>query len=181
MHLLSPKMVQKKSSPVSLPKRATLLSIDPGFRYFGYAILSEKELLYANISKTKSEDWDKWSNQPPLFLNIAELALNYEWAEKKAIIEFPKVHRDTPNPEAIVKLAAASGAYTAILQAAGFQVEWVEPRAWKGTVPKDIMCKRILAKLNKIEYNRIENPKDHNIIDAVGIGLWKIRKKRKRM
>ena len=174
-------MAQKKSSPESLPKRATLLSIDPGFRYFGYAILSEEELLYADISKTESEDWDKWSNQPPSFLNVAEIALNYEWAEKKAVIEYPKVHRDTPNPEAIVKLAAASGAYTALLQAAGFHVEWVEPRAWKGTVPKAIMCKRILAKLDKNEYGRIKNPKDHNIIDAVGIGLWKIRKNRNQM
>ena len=105
--------------------------------------------------------------------------MGHEWAERKAIIEYPKVHRDTPNPGAIVKLAAACGAYTAILQAAGFDVIWVEPRAWKGTVPKDIMYRRIVAKLSADEYNTIVKPKDHNVVDAVGIGLWQIRKERK--
>jgi hypothetical protein len=172
---------KQSSLPNSKPltKKASLLSIDPGFRYFGYAFLSDTELLHAGLSKTKSEDWERWTGQPPSFLNLAHIILEHEWEDRKAIIEYPKVHRDTPNPESIVKLAAATGAYTAILQAAGFAVEWVEPRTWKGTVPKEIMCRRILAKLSDKEYNRIENPKDHNIIDAVGIGLWQIRKNRK--
>lgn len=161
----------------NLPK-AHLLSIDPGFRYFGFAVLNTKELLHAGLSKTESEDWERWSGQPPSFLNIAYLINNYEWVERKALIEFPKVHRDTPHADSIVKLASACGAYTAILQAAGFDVTWVEPRAWKGMVPKDIMFKRIIAKLTEVEYSRIDNPKDHNVIDAVGIGLWQIRTQR---
>lgn len=164
--------------PQTAQKKARLLSIDPGFRYFGFAVLDDYELLHAGISKTKSEDWEKWTGQPPSFLEIAFLLDNYDWAERKALIEFPKVHRDTPNADSIVKLAAACGAYTSILQAAGFDVTWVEPRAWKGQVPKDVMFKRIVAKLKDFEYSRIDNPKDHNVIDAVGIGLWQIRKNR---
>lgn len=126
----------------------------------------------------ESDEWDRWSGQPPSFTEIADLILNTEWETRHAVIEFPKVHRDTPNAESIVRLAAACGAYTALLQAAGFYTEWVEPRAWKGTVPKDIMYKRILAKIPESQYANIERIHDHNVIDAVGIGLWKIRKSR---
>lgn len=159
--------------------RADLLAIDPGYRYFGYSLFEGPAITKAGLcTAEKSEDWERWTGQPPNFLSLAEIILNTEWSRKLAVIEFPKVHRDTPNSDSIVRLAAACGAYTGLLQASGFQVEWVEPRAWKGTVPKDIMYKRILAKVPKLEYSRIERIHDHNVIDAVGIGLWKIKKSR---
>lgn len=158
-------------------EKATLLAIDPGYRYFGYSIFGGKKILKAGLSKAlESDAWDRWTGQPPSFTEIAELILNTEWEVRHAIIEFPKVHRDTPNAESIVRLAAACGAYTSLLQAAGFFTEWVEPRSWKGTVPKDIMYKRILAKIPESQYVNIDRIHDHNVIDAVGIGLWKIKK-----
>lgn len=161
------------------PRSATLLAIDPGYRYFGYSIFCGPAIAKAGLSQAdKAEDWDRWTGQPPNFLALTDIILNTEWSTKHAIIEFPKVHRDTPNAESIVRLASACGAYTALLQAAGFAVEWVEPRAWKGTVPKDIMYKRILAKVPESEYTCIDRIHDHNVIDAVGIGLWKIKKGR---
>lgn len=160
------------------PPRATLLSIDPGFRYFGFAVFGEAStLVHAGLSETKKDQWEAWSGQPPSFLNIAYLLDDYDWVERNAIIEIPKVHRDTPNTEAITKLSTACGAYTAILQAAGFNVEWVEPRAWKGMVPKNVMFNRIIAKLSDEEYTYIHKPKDHNVVDAIGIGLWKIKRR----
>lgn len=159
------------------PTGATLLAIDPGYRYFGYSIFRDTSILKAGLSVAeKSEDWDRWTGQPPDFTDLAQIILNTDWAVRCAIIEFPKVHRSTPNAESIVRLASACGAYTALLQASDFHVEWVEPRSWKGTVPKDIMYKRILAKVPKPEYDRIDRIQDHNVIDAVGIGLWKIKK-----
>lgn len=164
------------SSPNNLPQ-ASLLAIDPGFRYLGFSVFNRGELVKAGLSKAEDEeDWDRWTNQPPSFLHIIEIIHAYHWESPVAVIEFPKIHRDTPKNESIIKLAAACGAYASLLQAAGFVIEWVEPRAWKGTVPKDIMYKRILAKLPESEYHKIERLKDHNVIDAVGIGLWKIRK-----
>ena len=159
--------------------RATLLSIDPGFRYFGFAVFTDSTLVHAGLSETKQDQdpWEAWRGQPPSFLNIAYLLDDYEWVERKAIIEIPKIHRDTPNTEAITKLSAACGAYTAILQAAGFDVEWVEPRTWKGTTPKAVMFKRIIAKLSDEEYTSISKPKDHNVVDAIGIGLWKTKRR----
>jgi len=166
------------SDRMKKPLRANLLCIDPGFRYFGFAVFGEDStLVHAGLSKTKKDQWEAWSGQPPSFLNIAYLLDNYEWLERRAVIEIPKVHRDTPNTEAITKLSAACGAYTAILQAAGFCVEWVEPRVWKGTTPKDVMFNRIIAKLSEEEYTYIDKPKDHNVVDAIGVGLWKIKRR----
>lgn len=159
-------------------KQVQLLSIDPGFRYFAFALFKDAELQDADILKTKSDNWEVWTKQPPSFLNIAYLLDNYEWEDRKAIIEIPRINQNTPNTEAIIKLSLACGAYTSILQAAGFEVEWVEPKTWKGQVPKDIMCKRIIAKLSQLEYSNIKKPKDHNVIDAIGIGLWKVKNQR---
>jgi Holliday junction resolvasome RuvABC endonuclease subunit len=173
-------LTQSQNQEAPQKKKVTLLSIDPGYRYFGFALFGESaDLVHAGLSETKKDQWEAWNGQPPSFLNIAYLLDNYEWVERTAIIEMPKVHRDTPNTDSIVKLAAACGAYTSILQAAGFNVVWVEPRSWKGMTPKNVMFKRIIAKLSEKEYSCINKPKDHNVVDAIGIGLWQIKSKRK--
>jgi hypothetical protein len=158
--------------------RANLLTIDPGFRYFAYAVFSDQVLQHADLVRAhKVDEWEVWTRQPPDFSEIREAVSQFEWTQRVAVIEFPQVHRDTPNPNDIVKLASACGAYTAILQSLGFTVTWVAPSEWKGTVPKDIMFKRILAKVTPDEYTRLKKPKDHNVVDAVGIGLWHLNRK----
>lgn len=166
-------MLHSPPAPDPRLSKATLLTIDPGFRYFAYAVFSGRALACADLTRAeKAEDWDTWTRQPPSFTDLKGVVEAHEWATRAAVIEFPQVHRDTPNPNDIVKLASACGAYTAILQALGFSVSWVAPSEWKGTVPKDVMFKRILAKVTPDDYIRIRKPKDHNVIDAVGIGLW---------
>lgn len=159
--------------------KATLLSIDPGFRYLGYSVFSEGTLLEAGLLKSAEtpSSWAVWGKQPPSFLHLVEVIRKFDWVEQcSAVIEYPKVHKDTPNPEAIVKLAAACGAYTGLLQAAGFGLIWVEPYTWKGNVPKEVSTRRILAKIPKEDYSKISNVRDHNILDAIGIGLWATKK-----
>ena len=160
--------------------KADLLAIDPGFRYFGYGVFHKGSLVEGGLVKAPPVDspWAVWKKQPPSFLSVVEVIRKFEWSSPLAVIEYPKVHKDTPNPEAIVKLAAACGAYTGLLQAGGFDVTWVEPYSWKGNVPKDIFTRRILAKIPEADYPKISNLKDHNILDAIGIGLWAIKKSR---
>lgn len=50
-------------------------------------------------------------------------------------------------------------------------VEYVNASAWKGSVPKKIHNSRVLALLSASE-RAILSSKDHNMIDAVGLGLW---------
>ncbi len=52
----------------------------------------------------------------------------------------------------------------------------VTPFAWKGNTPKGIQASRILSALTKAEHEAVSWPKKslaHNVVDAIGIGLWR--------
>ncbi len=48
----------------------------------------------------------------------------------------------------------------------------VTPSAWKGQTPKKIHGPRIIEALNDDEKQAVLTLKNHNTIDAVGLGLW---------
>jgi len=51
----------------------------------------------------------------------------------------------------------------------------VSPFGWKGNTPKGIQAARIISALSKDEHDAVTWPKKslrHNVIDAIGIGLW---------
>lgn len=90
------------------------------------------------------------------------------------------------NPNDIVKLAQTAGRAGALLCEHNYplawdELEWVEPRTWKGTLTKDTMAVRILETLNVSERqvyfaaaDKLPEGVRHNVIDAIGIGLWKL-------
>jgi hypothetical protein len=58
-------------------------------------------------------------------------------------------------------------------------VYWVEPRTWKGQIPKDIHHARIYASLSSVEQATVDRglkgvrPKlREDAMDAIGIGLY---------
>lgn len=61
-------------------------------------------------------------------------------------------------------------------------VTLVTPVEWKGSVPKEIHNRRVLAKLTEQELAllpvrpRARNPYDHNTVDAIGLGLWLLKR-----
>lgn len=59
------------------------------------------------------------------------------------------------------------------------KIELVAPRTWKGSVPKPIHNRRVLAKLTAEELAVLpKRPRaktlDSNMVDAIGIGLWRL-------
>tara|TARA_Y100000592_G_scaffold75329_1_gene117632 strand:- start:1335 stop:1808 length:474 start_codon:yes stop_codon:yes gene_type:complete len=156
--------------------RADLLSIDSGFREFGWAAFFGGELVCAGLGINAGGPPRQPVNFADTFVPILE---RFEWNSAKAVIEFPKNRISTQNVDALLKLASSCGAFTSLLQAAGFEVEWVYPHEWKGMVPKHIMCKRILDKVTPSEYDVIDRPRNHNVLDAVGVGLWKSQRLRR--
>ena len=61
----------------------------------------------------------------------------------------------------------------------GSSVQLVWPMTWKGSVPKKIHNRRVLAALTEEERGKLpKRPRakdyDHNMVDAVGLGLWKL-------
>src|SRR5262245_29015263 len=94
------------------------------------------------------------------------------------VIEIPQVYlgsKSKGNPNDLIRLAYAAGC----LVGDRLGVETVWPRQWKGTIKKEAMLRRILSKLTPFELGMLQGlglppSKEHNVTDAVGIGLWKL-------
>ncbi len=132
-----------------------MICIDPGVKACGVAIFYNGTLsraFYAPKEKCKLAIWE------PM------------------IIEMPRIYPGSGQQKGdlndLLNLAAVVGYF----EGSTGDVKRVFPSEWKGNVPKPIMTKRILSRLTVEESTRIENAgaKTHNIIDAVGIGLWKL-------
>jgi hypothetical protein len=86
---------------------------------------------------------------------------------------YPGARQEDPND--LIQVARAVGQWE---QACSFhELHHRFPRQWKGTTPKDIHNRRVLAALTDGEreiLERLELPKTkiHNVIDAIGMGLW---------
>ena len=100
----------------------------------------------------------------------------------RVLIEYPRIYKSgpaakLPGDDLLVLSASAMAAWvnlSAVLPDA--KIEPIRPQDWKGQVPKSIMVARILSKLAPNELARVADPKNDNIVDAVGIGLHALRR-----
>lgn len=153
-------------------------AIDPG-KVSGWAVFVDGALHECGTLRTDSGSWTLphdlwWCSQ---------------WNGRVAVVEKPVVyphHRGgTRNPASIVDLAVLVGRFYEMLHRCGYVVSLVEPRSWKGTAPKDIHARRIVKKLSAEEREIMPSKKktkknptgyDNNMLDAVGLCLWKLRR-----
>jgi hypothetical protein len=100
-----------------------------------------------------------------------------------AVIERPVIYprgKQKARPRDVITLAIRAGETGGKLRAAGVEVEYVEPRTWKrGALRKSVSDSRIRAKLSAEEKKVLLagckglcKTKAHNVVDAVGIGLF---------
>jgi len=99
------------------------------------------------------------------------------------LIERPRIypHGRTKDPNSVLSVAINAGEWAGQYRACGYVVDYVEPLRWKGQVPKDIHHARVFAKLDDHEKAIVDEcgrgiapSKRHNMIDAVGLGLYKV-------
>lgn len=98
------------------------------------------------------------------------------------VIEDQVIYPKSPVPPNDIVILAKSAARVA--DRVGWKtVEWVRPRTWKSTLDADIMCERIIRCLTPTERlvyfaaaDKMPEGVRHNVIDAIGIGLWKLRR-----
>jgi hypothetical protein len=133
-----------------------IVSIDPGVKRTAAALFKD----YSFYSCIYGE-----YDRVMLFLkSIPEYA--------HCIIEYPRIYqRSVGDPNDIRDLAYSVGKYSTIFT----NTRLVEPREWKGQVPKKIHNARVLAAMTGEEKARMTY-KNHNVIDAIGIGLWFMRR-----
>lgn len=142
-----------------------LLAIDPGVRALGWAYFEDGRLVQAGLLRAKhiQEMVDQlW------LLDLHPVSL---------VIERPQVYGGAKfDPNDLVGLAVVAGAAAGRFHMAK-NIDFPLPRMWKGQVPKDIHHERVLRALSIAERGQVPNTTkslQHNVLDAVGLGLWKI-------
>lgn len=118
-------------------------------------------------------------------LSNAFLESVHEWnprchvtIEADAVVEIPD--RVKVNPKSIIKLALNAGRWLEKLgTACSGEVRAVEASAWKASTDPDVLARRILACLTPEELARVPKTRsalgyNHNVIDAIGLGLWRL-------
>ncbi len=135
-----------------------LIAIDPGVRKCGIAYFNDLGVLtrahYANHEETFEE-----SRLGDIFVHL--------------VIEMPRIYRGSGQQKGdlndLLNLAAVVGYMEAVFPSH----TRVFPADWKGQVPKKVMNARVFSKLTLDELRRVEREgaKDHNTLDAIGVGL----------
>ncbi len=105
----------------------------------------------------------------------------FEMIEAESVIEKPQIYRQRMwkgDPNDNVDVAIAAGVAAATLSRCG-PVSFAAPRAWKGQREKRIDNAYTLRLLGPDEAevlagHKVRGSKLHNVVDAVGIGLWKL-------
>lgn len=131
-----------------------LISIDPGKTTTGIARFKGEALVAARLVRVPYQ---------MQFIATDEL-----------VVEVPRVYPHSPvDPNDLIGLTLLAG-FLAGRTSPDALLWFVYPSDWKGQVPKKIHNKRTLAKLGKQEREILGEKSDHNVVDAVGIGLWAI-------
>ena len=98
----------------------------------------------------------------------------------KVVVESQQIYRYmVEDPNDLIAVAHGAGQVMGIVGQIGLEVELVLPSTWKGQVPKDIHHPRIRAKLDSAELALLDGLNKgqlKDILDAVGIGLWWLKK-----
>lgn len=145
---------------MSNPPAGTFDTLDPGIHmgwaYFWGGILSECGL------------WDVAKPHPCAFRG------------RRTIIEWPVIYPKSPVPPNDI-LEVRTTAARAREKMGWDRCETVAPRKWKSNVAKSVMLVRIIEALSEDERriyfkaaDQVAEGLRNNIIDAIGIGLWKL-------
>lgn len=153
----------------------TVLAVDPGKKKAGIALFVNERLVVADLLRADNTftlgkiAWMWWSREA----DRAGLDLKVDRLVTEAQEVYPGMK--TANPNDLLPLAYLCGFLHAKIEAE--ETLMPRPREWKGSIQKDIFTRRILSRLHKDEIRIVDGvacPKGelHNVVDAVGLGLW---------
>lgn len=152
-----------------------LVSIDPGIRATGVGVFEDKTLIasrYVYNSSSKGlgpQESYTMARQIKTWLQGA----GYEFINVLAM-EWPQVYPVSKgDPNDLLPLCGVDAALVALLDAPGLSVIHYLPMGWKGQLPKEVMCERIVQRLSPEERTLIHDVGHltHNVIDSIGVGL----------
>lgn len=151
-----------------------MLCVDPGLRGCGVAEFLGGTLVRAAYVKNPETEGRGYAAHQSLACAV------YQWGRFHDLlaIEHPRVYPGSAQQKGdlndLLDLVGVGGAIAAYFAKT---TETVFPADWKGQVPKAMMTERISRSITPEERKTIEKcPASlmHNVLDAVGIGLWKL-------
>lgn len=155
-----------------------IFTLDPGVKCAGCALFEDDgELTYAWLVEGK--DWVSTANEVVRTFPVNACVVG------EFVFEHMQVYKETSPGIAddLILLSLMAGRVSGMLSTWVRKVTSYTPATWKGQIPKKIMIERIKKSLSSEEFLRVETPraqsKAHNVFDAVGIGLFHLRKKRR--
>lgn len=154
-----------------------LLSIDPGKRSLAWASWAHGRLTGAGLVTHKRRGWVGELHQMTLQVECLAGPVDVTVCEVPRI--YPQERKKRPND--LIDLAVVTGACSRLGK--GGRFETVTPQGWKGQTPKTISGERSLAALDPTELAILEATGklgNHNVLDAVGIGLHWLEAHRER-
>ena len=152
-----------------------ILSIDPSIKSLGWAEFSvncsTKKAILINVGyfQIRKGDWIIKLDQMISCINMLMKDINIVLIELPHIYTVGKKGIVAGNSESIMKLSSFVFAARQRILDQNIKVELIPVSKWKGNVPKLITKKRVEKHWNFISNN-------NDIIDAVGIGDYWIRK-----
>ncbi len=146
-------------------------AVDPGKKQSAVACFRNGELIAVYFAHQTSVDLD-----PKL--------------KGEVVMEVPMVYggpmRENVNPNDLVDITAAGMGVAAQLSKPSTRIRQVKPSEWKGQVPKKITqqrTERLLTQAERIRLGQclapIKASLRHNLWDAVGIGLFALKRARR--
>lgn len=149
-----------------------LMTVDPG-KNLGWAVFEDGRLIEAGLIVDDSRPG------PPWLLRVVEGVDNVcaQYVPDEVVIEIPQVYQQRllkGDPNDLVDVAVIAGAAAAtVVPFATPQL--IRPHVWKGNRPKAVDNWHTFEVLDDEEKSKIPSgAKRHNVLDAVGIGLWKL-------
>lgn len=146
-----------------------MISVDPGLRHCGVAVWFDRRLIRAGLVTNSMIA----GRGPVAHKLMAQSVIQYVFpnGQTEYVLEYPRIYPKGAQRKGdlndLLDLAGVDGAIAALAQGA---VQFVYPADWKGQIPKKIMNDRVWGVLTTSE-RIVCQSKDHNILDAVGIGL----------
>lgn len=154
-----------------------MLSVDPGIRGCGVALWESAAKRLVSCAYVKNPALTGEGPVEAARMAGAIYTLNAKNDVSFLALEWPQVYRvgkQKGDNNDLLPLAGVQAALVALFPLAGVGV--VRPHAWKGQVPKDVMCNRVVGRLVGPEVTvfrkcGVAKSLEHNVIDALGIGL----------
>lgn len=163
-----------------------LICIDPGLRGCGVAYFEGNKLVSADYVKNPVAGRGYAAHSALGWRVAAWLGPYGTTMGALALIEHPRVYPGAPNKDLndLLDVVAVGAAVGSCLQTTNAHSPvTVYPSEWKGTVKKAVMTARIKAALTTDELKVCgftNKSDDSDLLDAVGIGLWRLGRLNKR-